>query len=136
MEMVCIKPYWRLHFGWAIRSSTFLLTRANSALVAEALGQREVGQLRLAQHQRQVHQRHAVHQPAVEFLRHAEQRAETDQIVEPVTPELDAAEYAPDQAREHHPRLPADRQGEGSRLDFADDIGRPEGADFEGLTAL
>jgi hypothetical protein len=34
-------------------------------------------------------------------LRHAEHRTEADQVVEPVAPELDAAEHAPDQAREH-----------------------------------
>jgi hypothetical protein len=54
-----------------------------------------------AQHQHDVHQRHAVHQPAVEFCRNAEYRTEADQVVEPVAPELDAAEHAPDQAREH-----------------------------------
>ncbi len=50
-------------------------------------------------------------------LRDAEQRAEADQVVEPVAPEFDAAEYAPDQAAGHQAN---DDQHQQDRADKGD----------------
>ena len=54
-----------------------------------------------AEHQHHVHQRHPVDEEALELGGNPEQWAEADQVVDPVAPELDAAEDAPEEAVDH-----------------------------------